>query len=345
MCRSSTSSSSTSWRRVRRGAVWLLLALLGIEGFLRLPPIAAWRAAHISPYERLLWSDDFLPGYQQMLDSRGYDLWLIGSSYMMTGLDPAQIAAGMPQPLRMENFGMNRMLNLETMSLMLDRWLLQHGTPRYAVLGVSVRNFIALAGDPTPAETSPYERRFIFADNLDDHLARLLYAHSALYQTALLGRSAATIPLMRVTQPAQGGYVPRVTVLDCAAALSAEARGDPTLRLAVAAGFARLDALLAVFARRGIPVLVVGIPAPACVVDFFYGGHAVYMREYVAVVEAHLSERGVPSAFLDARFQEVIPPYEQFAYFADSHHPNVEGAALFSAWTAEALAEWLAEMH
>lgn len=346
----SSTSSSNPVRRVQRGGLILLAALLLIEAVLRLPPVDAWLDVNIAPYENLLWYDSFMPSYAADLRQSGpYEIWLIGSSYMMTGLDPALIyedlAANGFGSLRVQNYGMNRMTNLTTMSQMLDAWLLNLSTPQYMVLGLSVRNFIPVAGETTAAETSPYESIFIFPESLDDRIAGLLYQNSALYRGAVLARNATLLPLSSTLRSPRGGYVNRRQTLDCAAQLRPELANDPDLRLDVPAGLARLDVLLSVLERRDIPVLVVGIPAPACTVDFFYGGYDAYMQTYVGAVEAHLGARGVAFSMLDARFNAFATPPEQTLFFEDAHHPNAQGADVFSAWTAEALVSWLSEMQ
>jgi hypothetical protein len=48
---------------------------------------------------------------------------------------------------------------------------------------------------------------------------------------------------------------------------------------------------------------------------------------------------------LEESFRAAITPDAQPTYFYDAFHPNTQGAALFSAWTADALVEWLRELY
>ncbi len=328
--------------------LWVALLLLAAEGLLRLPPVNAWLQTNIAPYEHLLWYDAFPPGYALALADTDYAIWLIGSSYMMTGLDPALIDAELGRQgyasLNVQNFGLNRMVNLTSMSLMLDRWLLEIEQPQVVVLGLSARNFIRFARDITVAENSPYESLHIFADSPGDYLGRLLVDHSALFHYGVLARNALLPPALP-PPTARGGYVLRPQAMHCDERFFAEPFTAEQLWLDVPGGLARLGDLLAVFERRGIPVLVVNMPLPQCTLDRLYGGSAQYDRAYLTPAAEYLHNRQTAFVALDAQFAAAVPADEQGQYFYDSHHPNRQGALLFSAWTSSALADWLRTLY
>ncbi len=146
MSPSSTSSSNLGWRRLRREVLRLALVLLLLEIIVRVEPVKSLLADALDPYENLLWYSDIMPAYQdQLQNSAHYDVWLAGSSYMMTGLQPewvqAELESGEESGLTVQNYGMTDMRNLYDMAAVYDRWMLQMDQPDYLIMGISVFNF------------------------------------------------------------------------------------------------------------------------------------------------------------------------------------------------------------
>ena len=90
MSLSSTSSSKKAgWPRLRRDILCVVVALLALELVMRLDPVRLSLSQALDPYENLLWYSDYMPSYRdQLVHGPHYDVWMVGSSYMMTGLQP-----------------------------------------------------------------------------------------------------------------------------------------------------------------------------------------------------------------------------------------------------------------
>jgi hypothetical protein len=79
---------SAAWRRFRCEVVKIVIVLLCLELLLRLRPIHKALSTTLDPYETALWYSAALPVYEKELQG-GYDytIWMIGSSYLMSGLN------------------------------------------------------------------------------------------------------------------------------------------------------------------------------------------------------------------------------------------------------------------
>jgi hypothetical protein len=330
---------SSAWARIRRDVLLLCSFVLILELLCRIPPVRAALAERLDPYEVLLWYTPAVPVYQKALLAKpGDDVWLLGSSYMMTAFDPTQMQPKLPTDLTVQSYGFSGMRNLDAMSHMVD-WLLTYDQPRYVVLGVNLRNFTPAAGDRVRAQDSPLENIFVYTDSIDDVIAGFLYRNSLLYRYGILARNATFIPLEDTAYPAveAGGYT-RVTgqLEDCAAVYNANGSG-----VAMADGLARLDTLIDTIHEHSIPVMVVNIAMPVCALENFQS-FAHYTESYLDVLSAHLTERGVPFHALDPRFYAEYPLDDHGRYYDDTGHANADGAALYSAWTADFIAAWVA---
>ena len=330
MSLASTSSSQpetrSNWRRLRRLGLYVLALLAGLELFCRLPLVEPLRK-----YEDLLWYDVYLATFNRELKNGSHHaLWLLGSSYMMTGLNPAIIqeglrASGFPD-LTVQNYGLNRLQNLEVMGEVFDRWLFELDQPEYAVLAVAGSNFNATPRKGLPILSSPLESALIFPDSLDDYVGGFLYQHSALYHHAVLLRHVIdtrdaenrwyfidrVLPL--------GGYEDNDRVYqpsDCdLSAIRDEAEAEWLRESAAFAGYAermavsyaQMDAFIAAIQRRGIPLAMVIIPDQACTIAQAYRSYANYNTLFIQPLLDHIRALGVPVVDLNAPFQAAVEP-------------------------------------
>jgi hypothetical protein len=337
--------SPTGWQRLRRELLRLVIILLLLEIVVRVDPVKSLLSDALDPYENLLWYADIMPAYQDQLQhGPHYDVWLAGSSYMMTGLQPewvrAELEAQGTSSLTIQNYGMTDMRNLYDMAAVYDRWMFEMDQPDYLILGISVFNFSA-RGDSTSL-SSPMERTFIFRDSVDDYAAGWLFRSSALYRYALLARNASLIPRDEALLKPHplGGYIEGPNPFeDCNGNdwKAPDAPQDPYPPEL----FASLDRFLDVIQARQIPVMVVDIPLQYCNMRRFFSSQEAYEHNYIEQVTAHLQAKGIPFLELATPFYAEIPLDEQRLYFMDYHHPNSEGARLFSQWTGEFAAEWI----
>jgi hypothetical protein len=343
-----SNSSGSTWRRLRREIGHVLLILIVLELICRLAPIHSLLSRTLDSYENLLYYDPFMPSYQVQLDTHPeYTVWLVGSSYMMTGLNPQLVQDSLKEQgltdITTQNYGLNRMLNLDVMSEVFDRWMLQMDRPRYMVIGTSHRNFVTAASNPPPILSSPYENMYIFPRSVDDFVTGFLYKYSLFYHYVVLARNALHIPRDQTIRPArpEGGYVERTTTYNCNLNRDeVDAAQRPVSDME--GGLDRLDRFIDVIRSHTIPVLVVNVPMPLCTIYYEgYKDYHDYDAHYLKPLAQHLADENIAFRDLDTQFQAQIPPETQPEYFADSAHPNTKGAALFSQWTGEILAEWL----
>jgi len=348
MSLSSTSSSKNpGWRRLWREMGRLAVLLLILELTLRIEPVRSVLSNTLDPYENLLWYSEYMPAYREQLTSGPhYDVWMVGSSYMMTSLNPQwiqeEVAARGVRGLTFQNYGMTVMANLSDMAMMFDRWMFQMDQPRYMILGIAMHNFLNSAQQPSRVRSSPMETTFIFPDSLDERVAGWLYQNSALYHYALLSRNATFIPRER-TVPQEmplGGFVESSNSFeDCDPAIWIPA--DAPSGLLTFNDFSGLDQFIDIIQRRGIPLAVVNIPAQYCVVRNIFPSYEDYKSSYLKAITEHLRQKEIPFLDLDTSFYETVPQDAQSQYFRDYGHPNLEGARLFSDWTAAFVADWL----
>lgn len=343
MSRFSTSDSKIFTRkRLYREVGRFLLLLLCLELFCRWDPIRTYLSNTLDSYENLLWYDSALPSYKTQLESQpGYTVWLVGSSYAMSGLSPQLVQNRLrEQGLKdntVQNYGMNRMVNLEVMSQVFDRWLLNFDQPSYIVVTTSQRNFTVAAYEPSDVMFSPYESMYIFPQSLDDYFRGFLFKNSAFYHYGILARNALLIPpelTLRDSLP-QGGYVERTQATDCN-----ELEDKKRLVNDMEGGLDRLDHFLDVIEAHHISVLVVNLPLPSCTITYQgFTNFDDYSVHYLQPLAKHLQDRNIPFSELDTRFQIEIPEDMQQYYFIDAAHANKNGASLFSQWTADFIFE------
>ena len=141
-----------------------------------------------------MWYDVYLATYNRDLQAGDHhDLWLLGSSYMMTGLNPALVQQTLETDgldgVSVQNYGLNRLQNLEVMGEVFDRWLFQLDEPQYVVLAVASGNFGVIPREILPIFNSPLESALIFPDSLEDYVGAFLYRHSTLFYNSLLLRN------------------------------------------------------------------------------------------------------------------------------------------------------------
>jgi hypothetical protein len=338
-------SPISGWRRLRREVLRLVIVLLLLEIVVRVDPVKSLLSNALDPYENLLWYADIMPAYQDQLQhGPHFNVWLAGSSYMMTGLQPewvqSQLAAEGEDGLTVQNYGMTDMRNLYDMAAVYDRWMLPMDQPDYLIIGISVFNFSTTA-DAT-ARNSPMERTFIFPDSVDDYAAGWLFQSSALFRYALLARNATFIPRDEALLKPHplGGYIAGPNAFENCNPnewKAPDAPQDPY----PAEVFAPLDRFLEVAQSRQIPVMVVDIPLQYCNMRRFFSSREAYESNYIQPVMTHLQEKGIPFLELATPFYAEVPLDEQRLYFMDRHHPNSEGARLFSQWTGEFATNWL----
>ncbi|MBZ0282663.1 MAG: hypothetical protein K8L97_18120 [Anaerolineae bacterium] len=338
-----SSTSSSKWARLRRDVLRLIGIWLLLEVTARVDPVRSLLATKLDPYENLLWYSDLLPAYHdQLLNGPHYDVWMIGSSYMMTSLDPAQIqdemqAAGF-EGMTFQNYGMTNMRNLTEMAAVFDRWMLQLDQPDRVVIAIAEQNFLNNAELPGRIFGSPMENMLIFPDTVDDYVARFLYNTSAVFRYGVISRNAVLLPPESASLKSypSGGWTPyEETYEPCDFSVF---RPPPFKDAAFQAGIERFDQLVAVFQKRDIPILVVNIPLSACGLHRFYPTFQDYQRQYLQPIAAHVETLGLPFFELDTRFYAEVPEVEQHLLFRNLTHPNQIAAEMFSSWTADFIA-------
>ncbi len=365
MSRSSTSASdpagSGGWGRLGRLGLILLALLLGLELIFRTPLTRG-----LQPYADLLWYDVYLATYNRDLQQGArHDVWLTGSSYMMTGLSPAIVqqeleSAGLS--LTVQNYGLNQMQNLEVMGEVFDRWLFELDQPDAFVLAVAGGNFGITPRETQPIITSTLERMLIFPASLEDRVGGFLYQNSALVHYGILLRYvldprdvAERGYFMNQALP-QGGFVDLVdrvyapdncnlTEIDDPAAVDARLAmpGFGTYWADLEIPLREMESFIAVVQRRGIPLAMVIIPDQACAIGGYYGSYANYDAMFIEPLQERFEAHGLPVLDLDLPFRAAVPAAEQPNFYANHNHPNHDGAMLFSRWTGEWLADWLSE--
>jgi hypothetical protein len=288
----------TGWARLRREIFRVFVVLLLLELVARVDPVKSWLANTLDPYENLLWYSENMPAYRdQLLHGPHYDLWLAGSSYMMTGLQPEWVNSAIADQghkgLTVQNYGMTDMRNLYDMADVYDRWMLQMDQPKYMVIGISVFNFSA-KGDST-AHGSPMERTYIFPDSIDDYLSGWLFRNSDLYRYSLLARNASFIPRDEaVLKPHPlGGYIKGDTAFegcDPSEWKAPDSAQDPYPQEV----FAPLDRFIHVVQARHIPLVIVDIPLQYCNMRRFFPSREAYETNYIQQVTTHIAAKNIP---------------------------------------------------
>ncbi len=345
-----SNSKSSSWRRVRGDAIRIGLFLLLLELVIQVRPVNTMLEQRLGTYENLLWYDSRMPSYKLQLEANpDYTFWLIGSSPMMTGLDPALIQAKLVarghQRVTVQNYGFTTMLNLSVMAQVVDNWLLELDQPQYVVIGISDLNFGREILNRMRIEDSPAEQIFIFPDSLDDYIARFLYRHSDLYRYSILGRNATLIPFEQTVRRVQpnGGYSPRDGIYDCAEATARFPNGPTGLEVPVSVGLERFHELAEVLEAREIPVIIVTIPLARCYLDARYGSLDLYNEAYLdPVIEFVNDQLQLPIVVTDHRFYE-LPMNEQNDLFDNGTHSNKKGAQFLSEQLLIFLDNWFRE--
>lgn len=337
--------------RLLRDLAWVALILLTLELLLRLPPLSQRVEEVLANYEGLLRYDRYLPAYEREMEVNTdnlHNMWLLGSSYMMTSLNPERIQVYLDPPvsesISVQNYGLTELRDLEVMARTLGADLLLMDQPRYAVIGVGARNFVDQAAADTPILQSPYERAMILPSTIDDHIAGFLYRNSYLYRYTILLRSYFSAGGERFGPPSLwlGGYTERTGQISCDVEPDLSQERAPE-NFDFNAGAQRLDSFINTLESRGIHVMVLSIPLPACTIYDAeeFGSYENYMRHYLQPLTQHLQERAVPFYELDTRLFEEVPVAEHGLYYTDRTHTNIQGAALFSVWAAEYISDWL----
>lgn len=341
-----SSTSNSKWARLRRDVLRLIGILLLLEVAARVDPVRSLLASKLDTYENLLWYSDLLPAYQdQLKNGSHYDVWMIGSSYMMTSLDPAQIqaevqAAGF-EGMTFQNYGMTNMRNLVEMAAVFDRWMLQLDQPDVVVIAIAEQNFLNNAELPGRIFGSPMENMLIFPDTVDDYVARFLYNTSAVFRYGVISRNAFLQPLERAALKSypSGGWTPSENTYEpCDFSVF---KPPPFNQTAFQAGITRFDQLVEVFQKREIPIVVVNIPLSACGLHRFYPTFEAYQHNYLQPITAHIESLGLPFLELDTRFYAEVPEAEQHLFFSNLSHPNLTAGKMLSSWTADFIAAWL----
>jgi len=335
------------WRRLRRDVLWVIGFLLVLEVVVRVDPVRSLLTSKLDVYENLLWYSEVMPAYQdQLTNGPHYDLWIIGSSYMMTGLNPASVQEVVQtsgfEELTVQNYGMSLMRNLADMAEVYERWMFRMNQPRYIVLALSQQNFVGGAFQPATARTSPMESTYIFPDSIDDYAAGFLFRTSALYRYTILARNATYIPYEEAVREPRplGGYIEDpLEFKDCDS--SSWVPEDQPPSVLNPAAVERFDRLVKVIRDHDIPLLIVNVPIAYCGLRLSYANFESYEQSYLTPLAAHIESLGLPFMPLDYAFYAEVPEADQNSYFENTGHPNFRGAAILSRITGEFIAAWL----
>lgn len=346
----SDSKSGAPRRRFRwvRDILWVLLVLLALEGIVRIPPVTTYLSERLDSYENLLRFNMGMLNLQETFEkSPPFDGWLVGSSPMMTGVDPRLVEQSLNQgidpPQRIQNAGIALLTNLEGFVMPLERMYLPVSQPDYVVVYTLVHNFSEQV--LTGYRAGTYEQIFWHPNSVDDHIARTLYNNVYLYRYLLLSRNAFTVPveetLPRVDP--KGAFFTYQQALDCSEDIGIF--GFTFTPETMAQGLQRLDALLTFLQNQGYPVMVINLPMPDCTIRTQFADYVDYTEQYLTPLNNHISAQGINFVALDDAFFATIPTDEHAAYFDDFSHANIYGAELFSAWSGEAIRAWQAEQQ
>jgi hypothetical protein len=345
MSRSFTSNSKHfSWRRIIIDVAAVFLILLALEAIVRIPPINQYLGEKLDTYENLLWYDGFPPRYINDLKQQpDYTLWFLGSSYMITSIEPLevqeQVSLTLDRPITGQNFGLSNMTNLKVLADFYERVLLPVDQPEYIVLFTAEGNF----SNPVLAHalTSTYEQAFVYPDSISDYAADWMYRNSQLYHYLILARNTSIVSYAQtLREPRErGGYTERNNIFGC--------QFDEFINYTEAKmvyGRENLLYFIEMTKRNNIPLLIINLPLPYCTIQTRYADFEAYKQLYLVPTQELVEAQDIPFYELDTRFNETIEVQEQQLYFHDDTHSNIAGSALFSQWAAEIIAGWLKTM-
>lgn len=343
---STSNSNHNTKRRIIIDILWLVLVLIALETFVRVPPVHDFLALRIDPYENLLYYDNAVPRYiNDLKQNPDYTFWLAGSSYMMTGINPEWVQAQAEDTgvsLTVQNFGLTQTTNLAVLATVFEYEFLTVDKPEVLVLYLSEFN---LGGQTVAAALDgDYERVLLFPDSLDERIAGFLYKHSDLYRYLVLARNLPVISYEDAlrTPRSTGGYTERTNTYNCPQRGSLQRVGD-TFESTLQINLTQLQVFIDLADSLDIPLIVLHLPLPNCTLENLYTNYDDYNNRYLQPVRNHVIEQGISFYALDTQFYSVIPLAEQHLYFSDATHPNEQGATLFSQWTAEILVDWLVQ--
>lgn len=351
MSHSSTSVfKGITTRHLLRDVLRVLLVLVALELVVRFEPINSWLRGRLDPYANLLWYSDYMPSYQdQLTNGPHHDFWLVGSSYIMTSLNPASIQKTVQdqgfQGMTFQNFGLSGMRNLADMAEVYDRWMFQQDKPRYILMAISINNFAGGSYAPSVARNSPMENAVVFPDSLDDYIAGFLFNNSKLFRYTLLARNATFVPFenARLIQRPLGGYIEDPLEFVSCQSTSWVEEDNPKFQYSVSQ-FERMDTFIKVIQARQIPLIVVNIPFNYCGLRQFFASYENYENAYLKPMAEHLQQLGIPFYPLDTDFYATVPEDVQYQYYEDTAHPNQKGSILMSQWTADFIVSWLEQL-
>jgi hypothetical protein len=335
----------------------LIAFLLLFEVVVRVEPISSILSNKLDSYENLLWYSDLMPVYKDELQNGPhYNIWLAGSSYMMTGLQPKWVESELRkhkiERLTIQNYGMTDMRNLYNMADLYDRWMFRIDKPQYLVIGVSMINFFASSKLEAAVTRSPIESTFIFPNSLDDYISGWFFRNSHLYRYTLLLRNATIIPKVEteLSNKPLGGYIEGTTPFqDCNPnswiPANLPENSYTNLFRDNFKVFEPIDYFIDTASKHNIPVAVVDIPIQFCNMRRYFITFDEYKEYYMNQLDNHLKQKGIPFLELSYRFYSDVPQDEQFQYYMDYHHPNNAGAQLFSQWTGDFISDWITQLQ
>lgn len=327
-----------TWQVTRRAAVTPLLSLALLAALLATCELAARSAAVRARLLDPSVDSPSRPFEQQLavLDANArtgpIDCVFLGSSLVLTGLDPDVFAAAQAQaggrPLRCVNLAVPGMKATDV--AMLARIVAEDHHPGLLVYGASYRDFSAQRDGPE-LEALPWVRYRLGEWSPDGWLVD----HSAAYRYYLAYRHWADAAqwqlITRGLDLAADGFWPRPPrQVDLAAEIDGARRAMPLAEQHVAAEqLAALDALGAL-RERGVAVLVIEMPGPLAFSRWLTATPTY--RDFAAAVRQRLARTGVPYW---ETWQTVPPDVVGDDGWLDVIHMNTRGAAALSSWLGE----------
>lgn len=297
---------------------WLIL----IEFILRIPPLQARLDYYAG---QPLWYSTYVPQRIDLIHQNpNADIWLIGSSVVVWGANPARIDPIINQstttPHHSLNIGLFGMGDTSYLEDYLTTVFLPEGQPKVMVLGFFPTNFAYSTKDfikfPEVFEEPRNRSR-----ELDRQVSWWLYQRFAIFRLiySINNIVAETPGDHAYSDPT--GFIGDSTNMATRQVL--EPSGDANDRLEM--NLSLLKSLQEALQQRGIKLYLVNFPVYTPVIEQYPGG-ATNFKAYVKRLTQFSKSEAVPfldlqQALLDANNNQLPE-----AYFKDYYHLNINGA-------------------
>jgi hypothetical protein len=298
---------------------WLLL----LEGFFRIPAVVG----RLRPFEQdQRWYSPYVADRIQLATQNPTaDIWFIGSSVVMRGVNPAMIdpllGQQTGQPHQSLNMALPAMINVEILRDYLNDVFLPVSQPQTMVLGVFphlfaylTKDFVERGGDLTRNDSWRPDRQ----------LSWWLSQNVALY------RSTLTLRYVFYQEPPEAvisdasGYMRIETSLleNTPKVITSFGNGNDMLDT----NLARVETLHRFLEEQGIQMLLVNFPVYDTLVEQYPGGADNFV-DYQDRLRAFAQAEQIPYCDLHQALRREVADAPLATYFEDYYHLNEQGAA------------------